>query len=188
MLVKEATCIFRWQWSCASEAILGPDSIKRCHLTSIGNPIVEIRRSYDRLISTMEFPIPVRRHLYIESGPWKLCVNTWILYSEENNVVTTNKAYHIILYIYRNGSYSFTGCWVSKTDIIVCIYKTSHLHLFDSNTPTHQLSINNVKMLCHIWSVDIFSSDDMQYSNMVLTHAINWTYFDPHPRRHIALS
>ena len=37
--------------------------------SSIGNPIVEIRRSYDRLISTMGFPILVRRHLYIESGP-----------------------------------------------------------------------------------------------------------------------
>ena len=33
---------------------------------------MEIRRSYDRLISTMGFPIPVRRHLYIESGPWSL--------------------------------------------------------------------------------------------------------------------
>ena len=30
---------------------------------------MEIRRSYDRLISTMGFPIPVRQHLYIESGP-----------------------------------------------------------------------------------------------------------------------
>ena len=29
------------------------------HLTNIGNPIVEIRRSYDRLISTMGFPILV---------------------------------------------------------------------------------------------------------------------------------
>ena len=38
-------------------------------LTSIGNSIVEIRRSYDRLISTMGFPILVRCHLYIESGP-----------------------------------------------------------------------------------------------------------------------
>ena len=57
--------------------VLGPDSIKRCHLTSIGNPIVEIRRSYDRLISTMEFPIPVRRHLYIESGPWTKMIG-WI--------------------------------------------------------------------------------------------------------------
>ena len=35
----------------------------------IGNPIVEIRRSYDRLISTMGFPILVRLHLYIELGP-----------------------------------------------------------------------------------------------------------------------
>ena len=33
---------------------------------------MEIRRSYDRLISTMGFPILVRRHLYIESGPWCL--------------------------------------------------------------------------------------------------------------------
>ena len=31
---------------------------------------MEIRRSYDRLISTMGFPLPVRCHLYIESGPW----------------------------------------------------------------------------------------------------------------------
>ena len=37
-------------------------------LTSMGNPIVEIRRSYDCLISTMGFPILVRRHLSIESG------------------------------------------------------------------------------------------------------------------------
>ena len=33
---------------------------------------MEIRRSYDRLISTMGFPILVWRHLYIESGPWSL--------------------------------------------------------------------------------------------------------------------
>ena len=50
--------------------LLGADSILRCHLTSIGNPIVEIRRPYDHLISTMGFPILVRWHLYIESGPW----------------------------------------------------------------------------------------------------------------------
>ena len=41
-------------------------------LTSIGNPTGEIRRSYDRLISTMGFPILERWHLYIESGPWWL--------------------------------------------------------------------------------------------------------------------
>ena len=47
----------------------GQDSISRCRLTSIENPIVEIRRSLDRLISTMGFPILVRWHLYIESRP-----------------------------------------------------------------------------------------------------------------------
>ena len=47
----------------------GADSIKRCHLTSIGKPIVEIRRSYYRLICIMGFPILVRWLLYIESGP-----------------------------------------------------------------------------------------------------------------------
>ena len=41
----------------------------RCPLTSIGNPIVEIILSYDRLISTMGIAILVRRHIYIESGP-----------------------------------------------------------------------------------------------------------------------
>ena len=42
----------------------GPDSIQICPLAGIGNPIVEIRRSHDRLISTMGFPILVRCHLY----------------------------------------------------------------------------------------------------------------------------
>ena len=49
---------------------IGPDSIEICYLTSIWDPIVYIRRSYDRLIYTMGFPILVRRHLYIESDPW----------------------------------------------------------------------------------------------------------------------
>ena len=47
----------------------GPDSISRWHLTSIGDTIADIKRSLDSLISRMEFPILVRRHLYIESGP-----------------------------------------------------------------------------------------------------------------------
>ena len=36
---------------------------------------MEIRRSYDRLISTMGFPLLVRWHLYIESGPRCHCVH-----------------------------------------------------------------------------------------------------------------
>ena len=66
-------------WSRRQCVNLGPDSILRCRLTGIGNPIVEIRRSYDRLISTMGFPIPVRRHLYIESGPWWLMMASFLV-------------------------------------------------------------------------------------------------------------
>ena len=43
-------------------------NIKKSHLTSIGNPIVEIKRSQDRLISAMGFAILVRWHIFIESG------------------------------------------------------------------------------------------------------------------------
>ena len=49
----------------------GADSIIRCHFTSIGNPVVKIRRYYDRCISSMGFPILERWHLYIESRPSK---------------------------------------------------------------------------------------------------------------------
>ena len=43
---------------------LDPDSVSRCHLTIvIGNPIVEIKQSYECLISTKEFFKPVRWHL-----------------------------------------------------------------------------------------------------------------------------
>ena len=38
--------------------------------TSIKFPMVEIRRSYNSLISTMECPLQVRQPLNIESGPW----------------------------------------------------------------------------------------------------------------------
>ena len=57
----------------------GGNSINSCRLTSIGNPIVEVRRSYDRLISIMGFHILVRQHLYIEPGPWLVrgMVHVW---------------------------------------------------------------------------------------------------------------
>ena len=49
-------------------------------LTSIGIPIVEIRRSYHRFIYAMRFPILVIRHLYIESGP-SVCVSVCVCVS-----------------------------------------------------------------------------------------------------------
>ena len=45
---------------------LGPVSIWRCRLTSIGIPIIKIRRSHDRPIFIMEISYMIR--LYIERG------------------------------------------------------------------------------------------------------------------------
>ena len=76
--VFSLSSIFHWFFSHVTatanlyedQSPTGPWFNKKYHLTSIGNPMEEIRRSYDRLISTMGFPILVRCHLYIESGPW----------------------------------------------------------------------------------------------------------------------
>ena len=70
--IQNVVVVQKRTWQKQSQRIfdLGADSIKKiCHLTSIGISIVEIRRSYERLISTMGFPILIRWHLYIESGP-----------------------------------------------------------------------------------------------------------------------
>ena len=54
-------------WVTVKEELQGADSVLRC-LTSLGNPIVEIRQSCFCLISRMGFPILVRWHLDIELG------------------------------------------------------------------------------------------------------------------------
>ena len=54
-----------------------------CHLIIIGNPMLEKRRSTDRLISTMGIPILVRWHLYTESPPNSTChihICGWVLH------------------------------------------------------------------------------------------------------------
>ena len=56
-------------------------NIKMSSYKYIGNPIMEIRLSYDRLISTMGFLILVRWYLYIESVPWMLRLDSSIIHS-----------------------------------------------------------------------------------------------------------
>ena len=70
LLIKCLVKAYRWLESTIIywKEYQGPDSIKS-RLIKMGNPILEIRRSQDRLISTIGFPLLVRRHLYIESGP-----------------------------------------------------------------------------------------------------------------------
>ena len=44
-------------------------SISRCHLTSIGIPMLKIRRSHDRLIFNMGIPIPGKTVFILRQGP-----------------------------------------------------------------------------------------------------------------------
>ena len=105
-----------------------PDSVQRCRLTSIGNPIMEIRRSADGLISTMGIPILVRWHLGIESGPsnaelWPLTIlclsqllnKQWILQLFEKpwlkfgwKVVEIYINYNIRIYFWRPRSITYS--------------------------------------------------------------------------------
>ena len=88
-----------------SVADMGIDSILGCHLTSIVNPIVEIRRSYDRLISTMIFPILVRRHLYIEAGHSLLSIagRLWMV-GERSATTAAHKHWGLV------GDWLVSGC------------------------------------------------------------------------------
>ena len=68
---------------------------------------MEIRRSYDRLISTMGFPILVRSYPYIESGPRKVvtvsqymagirvCLHCHIGRCRNKQVLLLNKRHYI---------------------------------------------------------------------------------------------
>ena len=107
---------------------LSPDLTQRRHLTSIGNPIVEIRRSYDRLISTMGFPILVRWHLHIESGPCKRRVAhlymTWKPYGNKD-IMTIMLYNRIVFEVLRRSAtcdFSMNECYHNSCDIIN-IYK-----------------------------------------------------------------
>ena len=48
---------------------LGAVSILRCRLSSIGIPMLKIRRFRDRLIFNMGIPIPGKDGIYNETGP-----------------------------------------------------------------------------------------------------------------------
>ena len=77
---------------------------------------MEIRRYYDRLISTMGFPILVRWHLYIESGPWILYMvqcSKWIQYGGNTIWVTG----HLISPV--NWQFPKLTVWVHNDDDVI---------------------------------------------------------------------
>ena len=63
---QKPCCARQCQWTWPME---GP------WFTSVANPIVKIRRSYDRLVSTMGFSEVARRHLCMESALMQYCVS-----------------------------------------------------------------------------------------------------------------
>ena len=77
------------------------------HLSLIGNRIVEIRRAQDRLISTMGFPILVRRYLYIETGPVRKSPLVYILKFEKPNKFNPAS----LLWIMPGEISQYHGCW-----------------------------------------------------------------------------
>ena len=89
----------------------GADSIKRCHLTSIGIPIGQIRQSYDHLISTMGFPILVRWKIFIlNHGADPLAFNWWQIHRKWSKISNTKiclKITHLKL-----KPFHFKGQWV----------------------------------------------------------------------------
>ena len=66
---------------------------------------MEIRRSYDRLISTMRFLILVRQHFYFESGPWK---------QYHKKCTWTQSIICVWKYTYKITTTSSKGRWVNE--------------------------------------------------------------------------
>ena len=128
---------------------------------------MEIRRSYDRLISTMGFPILVRRHLYIESGSksrvwgessphkWPVTqkgfhVTTSSCYDEDNNCMTTSCLPH-----------SLRAVWITYVTIIArCIMEPKNCYA------------GKWKMI-QLANIDVFN-DILRSSSMVQNAQAQW--------------
>ena len=97
------------------------DSVHICHLTGRVNSLMEIRRSHDRIIFTMEFPILVKRHLYIELGTrFRLIFAHWGRVGQA--VVFTNRSWQpttivvtVINVLYVDFAMFNFQCFINKT-------------------------------------------------------------------------
>ena len=77
---------------------------------------MEMRRSYDRLISTMGFPILVRRHLYIESGPLR---HKWPDHQESRDMKLTEESAQLAVMLLHKFSAALLTHWGRVTHICV---------------------------------------------------------------------
>ena len=82
---------------------------------------MEIRRSYDRLISTMGFTILVRCHLYIESGPSYMSPYAALGHSELIKLPTkTSSKFWLTGTLWRESSVDTSHWWTPRTDDLQC--------------------------------------------------------------------
>ena len=136
-------------------------SIWRRHLTSIGNPIVEIRRSDDRLISTMGFPLLVRSHLYTESGPCMLWI--WrkipLAYITSFPIYIQDKLYQRATQVIG----TITYVWNTLTQVLLIIQLM--------NAPRHHLVWwNTLSLGIYNWSCTVFNIRTQKSQRAILTH------------------
>ena len=129
---------------------------------------MEIRRSYDRLISTMGFPILVRRHLYIESGlMWFVVFYSWgltailvLLLSIQQNlcIIRTVKFFVKTATIHQSKRLRVPGCTFVESmyiDFIHISLSISHAHHFILNTANLVANSGNAYLGFRVLLIDI---------------------------------
>ena len=88
---------------------LGAGSVQSCHLTSMRNPIMEIKQSNHCLISTMGFALLVKWHLYYTPQQWSCCWGWgWGLYWFHSVCLCVHPASHVNV----NANYDCMALWV----------------------------------------------------------------------------
>ena len=80
---------------------------------------MEIRRSYDRLISTVGFPILVRWYLYIGSGPWRYSTSVHMVERHHScnwNILSNHDVFWSWLYVF---CYRWVPISITPVNIII---------------------------------------------------------------------
>ena len=116
---------------------------------------MEIRRSYDRLISTMGFPILVRLHFYIESAFATRSFFQGCLYSV-----------HPIKYAHSLGLLLFLAELLFFNNIYIIIY------VFVLNIYLHLSGCLNLKVLFQWCYHSVYVTDDLMWCYKLLIYAL----------------
>ena len=145
-----------------------PESILRCRLSSIGNPILEIKPSYDRLISTMVFPILITRDLYIGSGS----LNEPNIFLAPSYLLTII----VITIIHMRHRHVSSGLIHWGRHKMVSIWQTIFLNHFCTRIAVFHYNFNKICSQRTNWLLTILLSVDGLLPSIL--RAISWTNVD----------